>query len=202
MASKARVPIEESALLVIDLETSLAGAGRRGRWRRGSGRVFEERVDRLIRGYRHAGLPVVFVLQADSEEPFRRWGCWFKLTRLSLDQRSEVTVVRALRNPFAGTSLHRRLAAGNVRRLAIAGLQTRECGEAAKLAADLGYDVDLVIEATLELPRAAAADAREQAPKPQAARGAAFAPRAGRQRVTGVVDLVRELAAVRAASAS
>lgn len=201
MASKARVPIEESALIVIDLQSSLAATSRRGRWRRGSGRVFEERVDRLIRGYRNTGLPVVFVLQADSEEPFRRWGCWFKLTRLSLEQRSEVTVVRAQRNPFTGTSLHRKLAAGNVRRLAIAGLQTRECGEAAKLAADLGYDVDLVIEATLELPLAAA-DAREQAPQPEAARGAAFAPRGGRPRVTGVVDLLRELAAVRVASAS
>jgi nicotinamidase-related amidase len=201
VASKGRLPIEESALVVIDLESLLPVAGQRGRWRRSTGRVFEEKVDRLIRGYRGAGLPVVFVLQADSEEPFKRWGCWFKVTRMALEERAEVMVVRTLDNPFTGTTLHRQLAARRVRRLAIAGLQTEACREAARLAADLGYDVDLVIEATLALP-VASAEPAAAAPELRTARATSGPARSGVVHVTAVMDLVRELAAVRVASAS
>jgi nicotinamidase-related amidase len=57
------------------------------------------------------------------------------------------------RNCFTSTNLQTYLLHQGVRRLAITGIQMEQCCETtARLAADLGYAVDFVIDATMTFP--------------------------------------------------
>ena len=76
MLDPAKVPISQSALLVIDAQDSFkAGA----RWERRNNPGFEKNVTMLIEAYRAARLPVVFFLHTDSDEAFSRNSRFFKL---------------------------------------------------------------------------------------------------------------------------
>jgi nicotinamidase-related amidase len=66
---------------------------------------------------------------------------------------SEPVVVKNTRNAFTSTDLEARLDAIGVERLVIAGISTEQCCETTtRVAADLGYDVDFVTEATATFP--------------------------------------------------
>ena len=147
MTQPAPLPIEASALLVIDVQDSFQAVP--GRWERRSNRDFETNVQRLVEAYRAAGLPVVFVLHTDGDEGFQLDSPWFKLMDFLTVQEGEPLLVKSTRNAFTSTDLQQILAARGVRRLAVTGIQTEQCCETTtRLAADLGYDVDFVMEAT------------------------------------------------------
>src|SRR5262249_26280067 len=60
---------------------------------------------------------------------------------------------KTTRNVFTSTDLQPWLMAHGVRRIAITGIQTEQCCEtSARVAADLGYAVDFVIDATMTFP--------------------------------------------------
>lgn len=95
----------------------------------------------------------VFILHTDEDETFLRSSPWFKLMDFIAVREGEPVLVKTTRNAFTSTRLQELLTAAGVRRLAIAGIQTEQCCETtARLAADLGYDVDFVIDATLTFP--------------------------------------------------
>jgi nicotinamidase-related amidase len=144
------IPIERSALLVIDIQDSFKATPR---WERRSSRRFEENVDRLLQAYRAAGLPVIFVLHTDPDPGFETTSPCFKLMDFLSPAAGEPTLVKDTRNAFTSTNLGELLRAKGVERLAITGIQTEQCCETTtRLAADLGYDVDFVTEATLTFP--------------------------------------------------
>jgi len=150
MPSKPALPIEQSALLVIDAQDSFKVGPR---WARRSNHDFETNVDRLVGAWRAAGLPVIFVLHTDEDEAFNTDSPSFKLMDFLVPREGEPVLVKTTRNAFTSTNLQAILTAQGVRRLVISGIQTEQCCETTtRLAADLGYDVDFVTEATMTFP--------------------------------------------------
>lgn len=151
MSDAKKLPIESSALLVIDVQDSFKATPER--WARRSNPDFEANVGRLIDAYRQAELPVIFVLHTDDDEPFSQTSPYFKLMDFIAPRAQERVLVKTTRNAFTSTDLQQILDKGGVRRLAITGIQTEQCCEtSARLAADLGYDVDFVMDGTLTFP--------------------------------------------------
>jgi nicotinamidase-related amidase len=190
LATEREIPIEQSALLVIDVQDSFKATPR---WQRRSNLAFEANVERLVQAYRGAGLPVIFFLHTDADEGFSRTSPWFRLMDFLVPAADEPVRIKTTRNAFTSTDLGQLLAARGVRRLAITGIQTEQCCETtARLAADLGYDVDFVIEATLTFPIADPATGDELTTD-EILRRTEFVLRRRFAHITPVDDLVAEL---------
>lgn len=143
-------PIETSALLVIDVQDSFKVPGR---WERRSNPQFEEHLTALIDGYRRAGLPIFFFLHSDDDPGWRASDPAYRLMDFLARSSDEPLLHKTSRNCFTTTDLHRRLTQLGVRRLAVTGIQTEQCCETtARVAADLGYEVDFITDATLTFP--------------------------------------------------
>ncbi len=150
MLQPAEVSIRESALLVVDAQDSFKVGPR---WERRSNADFERNVAALVDGYRSAGLPVVFFLHTDGDEGFGTDSPHFKLMDFLSPRPGEPVLVKSTRNCFTSTALGPYLLGKSVRRLAVTGIQMEQCCETtARVAADLGYAVDFVTEATMTFP--------------------------------------------------
>lgn len=145
-----QIPIEQSALLVIDAQDSFKAMPR---WERRDNRDFESNVARLIAGYREAGLPVIYFLHTDEDPGFETTSKYYKLMDFIEPKPNEPVLHKNTRNVFTSTRLAELLLEKGVRRLAITGIQMEQCCEtSARLAADLGYAVDFVIDGTMTFP--------------------------------------------------
>jgi nicotinamidase-related amidase len=145
-----KVPIAQSALLVIDAQDSFKISSR---WGRRNNPDFERNVSTLIEEYRAAKLPVVFFLHTDTDEGFSKESKFFKLMDFIKPRVDEPVMVKTTRNCFTSTSLQPYLLEHGVRRVGITGIQMEQCCETtARVAADLGYAVDFVTEATMTFP--------------------------------------------------
>jgi nicotinamidase-related amidase len=145
-----QVPIAQSALLVIDAQDSFKVGPR---WARRNNPAFEKNVSALVEAYRAAHLPVVFFLHTDSDEAFAKDSPSFKLMDFLTPRRDELVMVKNTRNCFTSTTLQPHLIEKGVRRVTITGIQMEQCCETtARIAADLGYAVDFVTEATMTFP--------------------------------------------------
>jgi len=194
MAAKEKTPVEESALLVIDVQESFRADA--ARWAGRSNPRFEENVARLVEAYRQAGLPVIFVLHEDEDELFRAGSPYVRLMDFLAPAGGEPVLRKSTRNAFTSTDLADLLAERGARRLAIAGIQTEQCCETtARVAGDLGYDVDFVTEATLTFPITDPATGDVQ-PAEAVVRATEFALRGRFARIATVDALAGELAAV------
>jgi nicotinamidase-related amidase len=150
MLHSSDVPIDQSALLVVDAQDSFKATPR---WELRNNRRFEKNVGALIDAYRAAGLPVIFFLHTDGDEGFARDSPYFKLMDFIERRPEEPLLVKDTRNCFTSTSLGALLLAKGVRRVAITGIQMEQCCETtARVAADLGYAVDFVTEGTMTFP--------------------------------------------------
>lgn len=144
------VPIDQSALLVIDAQDSFKALAR---WERRDNRAFEANVARLIQAYRAAGLPVIYFLHSDDDPGFETTSRHYKLMDFIHPTPDEPVIHKNTRNVFTSTGLSELLLEKGVRRLAITGIQMEQCCEtSARVAADLGYAVDFVVDATLTFP--------------------------------------------------
>ena len=144
------VSIAESALLVIDAQDSFMLGER---WARRNNKDFEKNVARLVELYRHYGLPVIFFLHTDDDPGFERHSPHFKLMDFLSPRGDEPVLPKDTRNVFTSTGLPTLLMEKGVRRVVITGIQMEQCCEtSARVAADLGYAVDFVTEATLTFP--------------------------------------------------
>jgi nicotinamidase-related amidase len=145
-----QVPIEQSALLVIDAQDSFKVDQR---WSRRNNPAFEKNVSALVEAYRAARLPIVFFLHTDSDEAFAKDSPSFKLMDFLKPRADEPVMVKNTRNCFTSTTLQPYLIEKGVRRVSITGIQMEQCCETtARIAADLGYAVDFVTEATMTFP--------------------------------------------------
>jgi nicotinamidase-related amidase len=150
MLDPAQVPVDQSALLVIDAQDSFKIGPR---WKRRSNPRFEKNVGDLIQAYREAHLPVIFFLHADNDEAFATDSPHFKLMDFIKPMPNEPVLTKKTKNCFTSTSLQPLLLEKGVRRIVVTGIQTEQCCETtARLAADLGYAVDFVTEATMTFP--------------------------------------------------
>ena len=140
------------ALLVIDVQESFR---QRDSWKAVSAPDIVKPVAQLVDAARAAGDLVVWVLHTepgtggvfdpDSEHIRFMDG---------LDPRpTEPLLHKTSRNAFTTTNLQQVLTAAGIRDLVICGLTTEQCCETtARVAADLGYDVTFVTEATAAFP--------------------------------------------------
>jgi len=145
-----QIPIEQSALLVIDAQDSFKAMPR---WERRDNRDFESNVARLITAYREAGLPIIYFLHTDEDPGFETTSRHYKLMDFIDPKPNEPVLHKNTRNVFTSTRLAEMLLEKGVRRLAITGIQMEQCCEtSARLAADLGYAVDFVIDGTMTFP--------------------------------------------------
>ena len=150
MLDSNKVPISQSALLVIDAQDSFKVGPR---WARRNNPAFEKNVSALVEAYRAAHLPVVFFLHTDSDEAFAKDSSSFKLMDFLKPGKDEPVMVKNTRNCFTSTTLQPYLIEKGVRRVSITGIQMEQCCETtARIAADLGYAVDFVTEATMTFP--------------------------------------------------
>jgi nicotinamidase-related amidase len=150
MLDSSQVPIEQSALLVIDAQDSFKVGSR---WERRNNLAFENNVGALIAAYRAAELPVVFFLHTDGDEGFAAGSPFLKLMDFIEPRSGEPVLIKNTRNCFTSTALQPYLIEKGVRRVTIAGIQMEQCCETtARVAADLGYAVDFVTEATMTFP--------------------------------------------------
>ena len=150
MLDPKEVSIEQSALLVIDVQDSFKIGPR---WTKRNNPAFEKNVSALVEAYREAHLPVVFFLHTDSDEAFAKESPSFKLMDFLKPRKDELVMVKNTRNCFTSTTLQPYLIGKGVRRLSITGIQMEQCCETtARIAADLGYAVDFVTEATMTFP--------------------------------------------------
>lgn len=138
-----------TALVVIDVQDSFR---QRPDWARVSNPDIVEDVAALVDHARAAGDLVVWVLHAGAG-PFDPTTGHVRLIDGLTPEPDEPVLTKTSRNAFTTTELGRLLTAAGVRRVLIAGIQTEQCCEStARLAADLGYDVTFVTEATATFP--------------------------------------------------
>jgi nicotinamidase-related amidase len=150
MLSVNDVPLSESALLVVDAQDSFKVDPK---WERRNNRDFERNVSALIDAHRTAGRPVIFFLHTDPDPGFERDSEYLRLMDFITVNPGEPVMLKDTRNAFTSTTLQAHLLSLGVRRLAITGIQMEQCCETtARVAADLGYAVDFVIDATMTFP--------------------------------------------------
>ena len=141
----------KNALLVIDIQDSFKISP--ARWASRNNPRFEENVTELIARFRDAGRPVIFVLHNDSDPGFRPGDPEVRLMSFLDRRESDPLIVKNTRNAFTSTDLQARLDALGVRRVAVCGISTEQCCETTtRVAADLGFEVDFVTEATATFP--------------------------------------------------
>jgi nicotinamidase-related amidase len=135
---------------VVDAQDSFKAGPR---WERRSNHDFEQNVGTLIEAYRQAGLPVIFFLHTDEDEGFSLDSPYFKLMDFIVRRQDEPLIIKNTRNCFTSTGLGPLLLGKGIRRVAITGIQMEQCCETtARIAADLGYAVDFVVDGTMTFP--------------------------------------------------
>jgi len=150
MLEVADVPVSQSALLVIDAQESFKATAR---WERRNNRSFEANVAALIDAFRAGGLPIFYFLHSDPDPGFEVGSPYYRLMAFIAPRPDEPVIHKTTRNCFTSTNLQAMLLERDVRRLAITGIQMEQCCETtARIAADLGYAVDFVMDATLTFP--------------------------------------------------
>ncbi|HYL67551.1 MAG TPA: isochorismatase family protein [Candidatus Limnocylindria bacterium] len=144
------VPISESVLLVIDAQDSFKSTDR---WAKRNNHDFEKNVARLVDLYRKHGLPVIYFLHSDEDPGFETTSPFYKLMNFLSPRDSEPVIHKVTRNVFTSTGLPALLMEKGVRRVLITGIQMEQCCEtSARVAADLGFAVDFITEATMTFP--------------------------------------------------
>lgn len=193
MTDQHPVPIKQSALLVVDVQDSFKVGSR---WQRRSNPSFESNLDRLIRGYREAGLPVIFVLHNDPDPGFRPGDPEVRLMDFLRREEGDPLLQKNTRNSFTSTNLQEILGARGVRRVVVTGISTEQCCETTtRVAADLGYDVDFVTEATMTFPISNPATGEELSTD-EIIRRTEFVLRGRFARIARVEELEAELASL------
>ena len=197
MATQPPLPIEQSALLVVDVQDSFKVGPR---WNRRNNPGFEQNLDRLISSYRAAGLPVIFILHNDPDPGFRPGDPEVRLMDFLVREEGDPLLVKNTRNSFTSTNLGEILEAKGVRRVVITGISTEQCCETTtRVAADFGYDVDFVTEATLTFP-IADPESGEEMSADEVTRRTELVLRGRFARITRVAALEEELRGVACAA--
>lgn len=143
--------MNNTALLVIDIQDSFKINP--ARWASRSNPAFEKNVTSLIGAWREASLPIFFILHTDGDPGFRTGDAELRLMDFVDRRDGDPLLVKTTRNAFTSTDLHQRLQALGVDRVVVCGISTEQCCETTtRVAADLGYEVDFVTEATATFP--------------------------------------------------
>ena len=137
------------ALLVIDVQQSFLHAPY---WREDDVPVFRENLLKLIDAATERGWPIVRILHEESAGHFAP-ASGLVTPMAWVPDAHDVVFRKQVHNAFTGTSLEVWLRERGIGRVIISGIRTEQCCETtARVASDLGFDVDYVTEATLTFP--------------------------------------------------
>jgi nicotinamidase-related amidase len=141
--------MSHSALLVIDVQSSFF---HRDYWCEDHFPAFKEAVSQLIAGCEARNVPVINVLHADGDGPFDL-ASGLVTPMPFLQHVPDVTFYKRVHNALTESGLQHWLQQQNITQLIVCGIRTEQCCETtARVAADLGYEVIFVTEATLTFP--------------------------------------------------
>ena len=140
------------ALVVIDVQESFRA---RPSWAEFDNQQIAVAVQRLVDDARAAGDLVVWVLHSEpgSGTPFDPASGLVRLFDELTAGPGEPVLVKTAHNAFTTTNLAQLLTERQIHELTVCGIRTEQCVETtARLAADLGYAVTFVIDATATSP--------------------------------------------------
>ncbi len=141
-----------SALLVIDVQESFR---QQPSWEEVSTPDIVPRINRLIDHARSRGDLVVWVLHEDPDSggPFDPQNGLVGLQPGLEPDPADLEVTKTSHNAFTTTNLQQQLTTRGITRLRLAGIRTEQCVETtARVASDLGFEVEVVIDATATHP--------------------------------------------------
>lgn len=143
-----------SALIVIDVQESFRHMPD---WEEAMAQPFQQSLLRLEQGARELAVPVVHVFHVGRLTPFKKESGLVKpLAWLPGDP--ALSIEKHVHNAFTDTGLDLWLRRQGIQHLVISGIRTEQCCETtARVAADIGYAVDFVPDATLTFPMTHAA---------------------------------------------
>lgn len=142
-----------TALLIIDVQDSFKINADRWAKRGPNPDQFESNLQALVTAFRQAQLPIYFILHSDSDPGFTVDSPEYKIMDFLTVQSNDPVIHKETRNAFTSTHLQRALIQQGVQRVVITGIQTEQCCETtARVASDLGFEVDFVTEATQTFP--------------------------------------------------
>jgi nicotinamidase-related amidase len=142
----------KSALIVIDVQESFR---QRPTWQAVSNPHIAERVNQLVEAARAQGDLIVWVLHSEpgSGTVFDPASGHVHLVEELVPRDGEPIITKTSINAFTTTNLQQVLTTLGIRDLVICGIQTEQCCETtSRVAADLGFDVTFVTEATATFP--------------------------------------------------
>lgn len=138
--------MSDTALLVIDVQESFRHAPY---WSEVDLPPFLERIQTLIHGALARSIPVLQIFHSDEDRHFSKESGFVK-TLAPLVIRPDAVFHKHRHSALVGTGLDVWLTLHGIRRLIICGIRTEQCCETTtRHAADQGWDVDYVTEATL-----------------------------------------------------
>lgn len=142
---------ERIALLVIDVQEGFDDP----RWGPSNNPLLEGNVSRLLSAWREHQLPVVFV-RHDSQAESSPLAPGTAGNRLKVGGTADLLVTKRVHSAFYGDpDLDGWLQREGISRVAICGIATDHCCETtARMAGDLGYETQLVLDGTRTFDRA------------------------------------------------
>ncbi len=139
----------DRALIVIDAQESFRQPA--GTWEKTANPEVLDNVAKLVAAARNAGDAVVWVRHAEpgSAGPFDPANGFVEIVSELEPRDDELSIVKTSINAFTTTNLQQQLVQRGIRRLVICGIRTEQCCETtARVASDLGFDVEFVLDAT------------------------------------------------------
>ena len=138
--------------MVIDVQESFR---QQPIWSASSNPEIVDRVGRLVAAGRAAGDQVIWVLHSEpgTGGAFDPASGYVRLMDGLAPRDGEPVLHKTAHNAFTTTRLQQFLTAGGIRALTVCGIRTEQCCETtARVAADLGFDVGFVLDATATTP--------------------------------------------------
>lgn len=136
----------DTALLVIDVQESFK---HRPYWNEQDFLPFKSKLLKLIAVARQRGWQVVYILHEEETGAFAQASGWVHLMDF-LEPAAEPIFTKHVHNALTESGLAAYLQQQGINKLKISGLRTEQCCETtARVASDLGYQVDYVLDATL-----------------------------------------------------
>ena len=139
----------DTALLVIDAQESFRQ--RADDWASTANPAVLENIALLVAHARQEGDEVVWITHAEpgSGGVFDPANGFVRVIDVLAPLESEQAVTKTTVNAFGSTDLEERLRRGGIRRLVVCGIRTEQCCETTtRVAADLGFEVEFVTDAT------------------------------------------------------
>lgn len=142
--------MSKTALLVIDVQDSFFHTDY---WTEDEFEPYAKRQNRLIREARSRGWVVAFVLHNEPSGIFSPASDYVRTMDFLEREADDPVFDKKVHNALTESGLQPWLQQQGAEKLVISGIRTEQCCETtARMASDLGYQVDFVLNATLTFP--------------------------------------------------